>query len=225
MVGISVIIPILNEAATLADFLQQLQPMRQRDCEIIVVDGGSEDASAEIAVPFADQVVQSARGRAVQMNTGAQIARGTVLWFLHSDSIIPAEVDQHILQALAASHKVWGRFDVRLSGDALMLRTVATMMNIRSRYSGIATGDQGIFVERDAFLQLGGYPVIALMEDITISRNLKRLSRPLCLQQKLITSSRRWQQNGIVRTIVLMWWLRLLYFFGVKPDCLARRYY
>ena len=225
MMRISIIVPILNEAATLANFLQPLQPLRQRNCEIIVVDGGSDDASAIIALPFADYVVKSARGRAIQMNMGAAIAQGEVLWFLHSDSIIPADSDQLILHGLEAGGNVWGRFDVRLSGDALMLRIVAAMMNMRSRYSSIATGDQGIFIQREAFLQAGGYPKIALMEDITISRHLKRLSRPVCLRQKLITSSRRWERNGIFRTIVLMWWLRLLYFFGVAPEQLVRRYY
>jgi rSAM/selenodomain-associated transferase 2 len=159
------------------------------------------------------------------MNAGAQVALGDVLWFLHSDSVPPPDADRLIATALQESARVWGRFDVRLSGDQPLLRLVAMMMNARSRLTGIATGDQGIFVKRAAFERVGGYPAIPLMEDIALSRALKKISRPVCLRQRLLASSRRWERDGIVRTILLMWRLRLAYFLGADPARLARIYY
>ncbi|MEZ5584856.1 MAG: TIGR04283 family arsenosugar biosynthesis glycosyltransferase [Candidatus Competibacteraceae bacterium] len=217
--------PILNEAAVLDTVLQPLQALRRQGCELIVVDGGSNDASVEIAGPWADRVMTAPAGRAVQMNAGAQVAQGDALWFLHGDSLPPPDPDRLIAKALQFPNRVWGRFNVRLSGSRPVLRMVETLMNWRSCLTGIATGDQGIFVRRSAFEKVGGYPVIPLMEDIALSRTLKRISRPACISQRLMTSSRRWEQNGIFRTIALMWRLRLVYYLGADPARLARLYY
>lgn len=225
MPRITLIIPVLNEAAQLTASLTRLQPLRQQRCELLVVDGGSNDATATLAAPLADQVIVSPRGRAAQMNAGARQAHGEILWFLHADSAPPADAAVLIRTALAQPDRHWGRFDVRLSGGSPLLRLVETLMNIRSRLTGIATGDQGIFVRRALFEQVGGYPPIALMEDIALSRLLKRHSKPIGLRQRLTTSSRRWERDGMIRTIVLMWRLRLMYFFGADPEHLARIYY
>lgn len=217
--------PVLNEAAGLTRCLEPLQTLRRQGCELIVVDGGSTDNSTEIASHLADQVLTAERGRAMQMNAGAGAANGDVLWFLHSDSQPPEGANQLIGEALAGSRGDWGRFDVRLSGHGTALRIVEILMNWRSRLTGIATGDQGIFVRRNAFLSIGGYPAISLMEDIALSRSLKRLSRPICLHQRLITSSRRWERHGVLQTIMLMWYLRMAYFLGADPGRLVNLYY
>lgn len=222
---ISIVIPIFNEAAVLKTSLEFLQPLRQRDCELLVVDGGSIDASPEIAAPLANRLIISHKGRAVQMNTAARLAKGDILWFLHSDCSPPREADGLIRSALIDPSSAWGRFNVTLSGQHPLLRCVETLMNWRSRLTGIATGDQGIFVRRHVFEQLGGYPDIPLMEDIALSRALKRISPPVCLHQRLHSSSRRWEKRGVVKTILLMWRLRLAYFLGADPARLARIYY
>lgn len=223
---LSIIIPTLNEGEAIGEFLRALQSFRQRGAELILADGGSTDATIEVASGRVDRtLVASKRGRAAQMNEGAALARGNVLLFLHADTGLPAHADRRILEGLAASGCRWGRFDVRLSGSAYLLRWVERLMNIRSRMTGIATGDQAIFVERTLFDAIRGFPDIALMEDIAISRTLKRHGRPLCLTDKVLTSSRRWERHGIWRTIFLMWRLRLAYFFGIPPDQLARRYH
>lgn len=225
MASISIVIPVLNEAAVLPACLLALQPLRRQDGELIVVDGGSTDATVTIAKPLADRVLTTQKGRAVQMNAGARAACGDILWFLHGDSLPPPNAAVLIRSALAGSDHCWGRFDVQLSGNRPLLRVVETLMNHRSCLSGIATGDQGIFVRRAVFVQVGGYPAIPLMEDIALSRVLKRLGRPVCLHQCLLSSSRRWEQRGIWRTIFLMWRLRLAYFLGADPARLARIYY
>ena len=225
MSRISVVVPVLNEAAHLAGALVALQPLRERGCELIVADGGSRDRSVALAEPLADRVVVAPKGRAAQMNAGARQAGGDTLWFLHADTRPPPDAPELIRAALARPDRGWGRFDVRLSGSRPALRMVEWAMNLRSRLTGIATGDQGIFVRRELFERIGGYPPIALMEDIALSRALKRHGRPICLQQRVLTSSRRWERNGIWRTILLMWRLRLAYFFGADPDRLARIYY
>lgn len=217
--------PILNEAAILKTSLKSLQPLRHRDCELLVIDAGSRDGSSEIAEPLVDRVIKSRKGRAVQMNTGARIAQGDILWFLHSDCMPPSDADRLIRSALTDLNSVWGRFDVALSGCQPLLRRVETFMNWRSRLTGIATGDQGIFVRRHIFERLGGYPDMPLMEDIALSRSLKRIGRPVCLRQRLLSSSRRWEKHGVVKTILLMWCLRLAYFLGADPARLARIYY
>jgi len=220
---VSCIVPVLNEAPIVANRLAALQWLRVAGHELILIDGGSDDGTPEIAAPWVDRLLSSAPGRAIQMNTGAAAARGDLLWFLHLDAEPPSGAGDAMLSAVARGH-VWGRFDVRLSGTEPMLRVVARMMNLRSRLTGIVTGDQGIFVVRDVFDRTGGYPVIALMEDIALSKRLKRLGRPACLRQRIVASSRRWEQAGIWRTIVLMWRLRLGYWLGIDPATLARRY-
>lgn len=218
-------LPILNEEAQVAACLGALQPLRGQNSELIVADGGSRDRSVALAGPLADRVVVGPRGRAAQMNAGARQANGDILWFLHADSLPPPDALSLIRAALAGRERGWGRFDVRLSGRRPSLRMVEFSMNLRSRLTGIATGDQGIFVRRDLFERIGGYPPIALMEDIALSRALKRYGRPVCLRQRVLTSSRRWERDGIARTILLMWRLRLAYFLGADPDALARSYY
>lgn len=218
---LSIIMPVRNEAAGIVDALTPLQPLRG-ELELILVDGGSSDDTVALAAPLVDQLIQSAPGRATQMNAGAAIAQGEWLLFLHADTQLPTNFLELLPAADAASQ--WGRFDVRLSPSSPMLRVVAWMMNWRSRLTGVCTGDQAIFVRRALFEQVGGYAPIPLMEDIELSKRLRRHGRPLCLHERLTTSSRRWQQNGTLRTIALMWQLRLRYWLGADPRDLARRY-
>ncbi|MDS4042288.1 MAG: TIGR04283 family arsenosugar biosynthesis glycosyltransferase [Candidatus Competibacter sp.] len=226
MSRISIVLPVLNEEPHIVACLGVLQPPRGQECELIVADGGSRDRTAALAEPLADRVIVAPRGRAAQMNAGAREAGGEILWFLHADSLPPPEAVTLIRAALTDPNRHWGRFDVRLSGRQPSLRVVETLMNLRSRLTGIATGDQGIFVRRELFERVGGYPAIALMEDVTLSRLLKRHGgRPVCLRRRLRTSSRRWEREGVARTILLMWGLRLAYFLGADPDRLARIYY
>jgi rSAM/selenodomain-associated transferase 2 len=222
---LSIIVPVLNEATSLADTLARLQPLRARGAEVIVVDGGSDDGSADAARPLADAVLFSRRGRASQMNAGGRVATGAVLLFLHADTRLPRDADAMILAVLSSRDRVWGRFDVRLSGDRPLLRVVEFFMNQRSRLTAIATGDQAMFVRRATFEKLGGFPALALMEDVAFSARLKRESRPLCLRARVVASSRKWEREGAVRTIWLMWRLRLAFFLGADPSDLARRYY
>jgi rSAM/selenodomain-associated transferase 2 len=224
MLTLSIIIPVLNEQATIAAVLALLAPLGTRGAEVIVVDGGSTDDTVGQARPHADQVIASPRGRGAQMNAGAQAARADVLLFLHADTRLPPNADTLVLEGLAQSRRVWGRFDVAITGRSALLPLIAALMNARSRLSGIATGDQAIFVRGDAFRRVGGFPDIALMEDIGLSRRLKRLSPPLCLGAHAATSGRRWDEGGALRTIMLMWRLRLAFFLGADPDALARRY-
>jgi rSAM/selenodomain-associated transferase 2 len=222
--ALSLVIPTLDEAANIAATLAPLQPMRARGVQVIVADGGSRDGTREIAAPLADRVIESARGRAVQMNAGAKAAAGGVLLFLHADTRLPESADRAVAEALAASGRAWGRFDVRIDGRGLLLAAVASLMNARSRLTGIATGDQAIFVRREAFERAGGFPAIALMEDVAFCARMKRLTPPLCLHDKAVTSGRRWEAHGTVRTILLMWRLRLAFFLGSDPARLAERY-
>jgi rSAM/selenodomain-associated transferase 2 len=222
--ALSIVVPVLDEAAGIADFLQTLAPYRERGVEVVVVDGGSRDGTLERARPHADLSVTAPRGRGIQMNAGARAAHGDVLLFLHADTTLPAAADLLILAGLAASGCRWGRFDVRIAGRHPLLAIIAALMNLRSRLTGIATGDQAIFVTRRAFEEVQGYPDIALMEDIALSSRLKRLSPPLCLRTRAVTSGRRWETHGVVRTVLLIWRLRLAYFMGADPTALARRY-
>ena len=223
--SLSIIVPTLNEAAGIVAFLEALQPLRERGAEVILADGGSRDGTIAAAAPLVDRVISSPRGRALQMNAGAAVANGDVLLFLHADCKLPDDADRLIADGMLTSRRRWGRFDVRLSGAALLLRVVEWMMNRRSRFTGICTGDQALFVERPLFEAVHGFPTIALMEDVAISRALKRDSAPLCLKAKVTASSRRWEKHGVWRTVVLMWRLRLAYFFGAKPDRLAQIYH
>jgi rSAM/selenodomain-associated transferase 2 len=216
---LSVVIPALNEAEHIEAALRALAPLRRGGCEVIVVDGGSTDDTRELAQPLCDQVLLGMRGRAVQMNTGARHAGGEALLFLHADTRLPPHGDA--LVRLALQKHVWGRFDVEIDGRHRLLKVVAWAMNLRSRLSGIATGDQAIFVRRNAF---PGFPPIALMEDIAFSREMRRRGAPCCVRERVRTSGRRWEKRGVLRTVVLMWRLRLLYYFGVPPERLARRY-
>ncbi len=222
--AISIIVPVLDEADAILGALDALAPYRTRGVELIVVDGGSRDATVPRAAPHADRVVVAPRGRATQMTAGARLARGEVLIFLHADTRLPPYADRLVLERLARCGRTWGRFDVKIGGRHPLLTVVAALMNLRSRLTGIATGDQAIFARRDAFETVGGYPEVALMEDIALSARLKRLSRPLCLRARAVTSGRRWEKHGLLRTVVLMWRLRLAYFVGADPSALARRY-
>jgi len=216
---LSIVMPVLDEAERIGAALQALARLRRDGCEVIVVDGGSADRSRELAEPLCDRVVSSARGRAVQMNCGARHASGEALLFLHADTRLPPDADALVRSAL--KRHVWGRFDVEIESRHRLLRVVACAMNLRSRLSSIATGDQAIFVRRDAF---PGFPPIALMEDIAFSREMKRRGAPACLRERARTSGRRWEKRGVLRTVVLMWRLRLLYYFGAPPERLARLY-
>jgi rSAM/selenodomain-associated transferase 2 len=220
---LSLVIPVLDEAAGLAATLAPLAALRARGHELIVVDGGSRDATPALAAPLADDVVSAPRGRARQMNAGAAQASGDVLLFLHADTTLPEGADMAVLQAVAAG-AAWGRFDVAIEGRSPMLRWVAWFMNQRSRLTGIATGDQAIFVTRAAFQRLGGFADQPLMEDIELSRRLRALSPPACLRLRVHTSGRRWESRGVWRTIMLMWRLRWRYWRGASPEALARDY-
>jgi rSAM/selenodomain-associated transferase 2 len=221
---ISIVVPVLNEVGDIVDTLEALQGMRRRGHEIIVVDGGSTDNTRQLCAPLADRVIPAATGRARQMQAGAALARGSVLWFLHADTRAPQDADRAIGESLGAGKRRWGRFDVRFPEAGPLLGAVAALMNLRSRLTGIATGDQGIFVTRELFERVNGFPQIPLMEDIALSRLLKHDSRPVCLHDKLATSARRWQEHGTLRTILVMWSLRLAYFLGASPVRLAHFY-
>ena len=220
---LSIVMPALNEAAGIERVLQRLQPLRERGVEVVLVDGGSRDGTARIATPWVDAVVDSPRGRALQMNAGAAVARADALLFLHADTRLPEGADVLVSRALAGG-ACWGRFDVRIEGRPWLLRVVAALMNLRSRLSGIATGDQAIFVTRAAFERVGGFPGQPLMEDVEVSRRLKALGRPACLRARVVTSGRRWEERGVWRTIVLMWWLRWRYWRGEPAERLAQAY-
>ncbi|MGE0821257.1 MAG: TIGR04283 family arsenosugar biosynthesis glycosyltransferase [Candidatus Binatia bacterium] len=219
---LSIIIPTLNEAPTIAQSLSRLR--HEDSCELIVVDGGSSDGTAELARPHADKILPTAKGRARQMNVGARAASGDVLLFLHADTILPAGFTSAIEEALRDPQVVGGRFDVRLNAAGWPFRMIETMMNLRSRLTRISTGDQAIFVRREVFQQIGGYPDIALMEDLELSRALKRAGKVACLRERVVTSARRWQQHGVFRTILQMWVLRFCHFIGV-PAARLRAFY
>ncbi|HEX6019348.1 MAG TPA: TIGR04283 family arsenosugar biosynthesis glycosyltransferase [Burkholderiaceae bacterium] len=221
---LTIVVPALDEAAQIAASLQPLQPLRRRGVEVIVVDGGSSDATAALAGPLADRVLRSARGRARQMNAGAAQARAETLLFLHADTRLPDDALQAIETALVDPRAHWGRFDVRIEGRPPLLKVVSRLMNLRSRASGIATGDQAIFVRRSAFVRAGRFPEQPLMEDIELCLRLRRWSAPVCLLQRVSTSGRRWERDGVWRTVALMWRLRWLYRRGTPPERLAKLY-
>ena len=219
----TIVIPTLNEEAEIQACLMRLQGQREEGFEVIVVDGGSNDRTPQLVEGLCDQFISTRKGRAAQMNAGAMKAKGEFIFFLHVDTQLPEKFPEPI-SAIAADTFCWGRFDVKLSGEHWSFRVIESMMNLRSRLTGIATGDQLVFISRKLFREVDGFPEIALMEDIAMSQKLKKISSPMCLRQKVLTSSRRWEKHGIINTILKMWWLRLSYFMGVDPVRLARQY-
>jgi rSAM/selenodomain-associated transferase 2 len=221
---LSIVMPVLDEAAGIEAALQALAPLRVCGHELIVADGGSRDDTRTRCQGLADVVLAAPRGRARQMNAGAARARGDVLVFLHADTRLPQAADTLIADGLRSGAR-WGRFDVHIEGRSAMFPVIATFMNARSRWSGIATGDQAIFVERVLFEQSGAYADQPLMEDVELSRRLRaQAGPPACLRERVCTSGRRWESRGVWRTIVLMWVLRLRYWLGASPEALARAY-
>ena len=222
---LSVVMPVLNEADGIEEALAALAPLRERGVEVVVADGGSSDATIALARPLADAVIAAPRGRGAQMNAGAAASNGDVLLFLHADTRLPGDADALISELVRSDYTsgpFWGRFHVRIAGGHPLFPIIAAMMNLRSRLTGIATGDQAIFMSRAAFGP--GFPDIALMEDIAMAKRLKRTGRPLCIASPVVPSGRRWEKHGVMKTILLMWWLRLAYFFGANPTWLARSY-
>ncbi|NNM51080.1 MAG: glycosyltransferase family 2 protein [Pseudomonadales bacterium] len=221
---LSIIVPILNEKAQLPELLEHLHALQRHGCEILLVDGGSDDHSPEIARSLGFAVLKSPRGRACQMNVGAKAAKGDILLFLHADTRLPEFADVLVTAILTHPRHCWGYFAVRIQGKPLMLHVVATLMTWRSRLSSVATGDQALFMRRDAFDSVGGFPEQPLMEDIEMSHRLRRLSRPAFLLQRVTTSGRRWESRGVWSTIFLMWRLRWAYWRGISAEALAGLY-
>lgn len=221
---ISIVIPVRNEAAIVAASLSALDHWRDKGHEIVVVDGMSTDATATIASPLCDRIIRTDACRATQMNAGAAAASRDILVFLHADSRLPPNAEAELLRIDDDHQEYWGRFDVRLNARSIIYRVIETSMNWRSRFSGIATGDQAIFTTRSLFERSGGFPPIALMEDIALSTKLRSVCTPICLTARVMTSARRWQRDGVTITIIRMWWLRIAFFFGVSPDRLRAAY-
>ncbi|MCE2028284.1 TIGR04283 family arsenosugar biosynthesis glycosyltransferase [Sessilibacter corallicola] len=221
---LSIVIPIYNESQQLPELFDHLSPYRERGHQIIFVDGESEDNSVELIDQAGFVVVPSTRSRAAQMNNGARQATQDILLFLHADTRLPENADALIVSALSNPRQVWGRFDAHITGDHFLLTVVGKMMSMRSRLTGIATGDQGIFIKRTFFENIGGYASQPLMEDVEISRRLVPLAKPVCLRECVSTSGRRWIHRGVMKTIALMWYLRFLYWRGVDPKELAKKY-
>ena len=219
----TIVIPTLNEEAEIQACLMQLQGLRARGFEVIVVDGGSIDKSPQLVEGLCDQFISTKRGRAAQMNTGARQAMGKFIFFLHVDTRLPEDFSE-IINSIETDKHSWGRFDVKLSGQQWPFRVIETMINSRSRLTGIATGDQVIFMTQEIYRAVDGFPEIALMEDIAMSRKLRNIYSPLCLRERVMTSSRRWEKHGITSTIIKMWWLRFAYFIGVNPEKLVTQY-
>jgi rSAM/selenodomain-associated transferase 2 len=223
-VRLAIVMPVLDEAELIGPALARLESLRQRGSYVIVVDGGSRDDTARHAAVGADCVLQAARGRARQMNAGAAVApvECSAFLFLHADTELPPEADRLVEAALQKS--AWGRFDIEIAGRSKWLGLVARLMNLRSRLTCICTGDQAIFARRTFFTELGGFADIALMEDIDFCRRAKPRQRPVAISATARTSGRRWDKHGALRTILLMWELRLRFFLGGDPELLARRY-
>ena len=220
---LSIVVPVLNESQGLAAQLLRLRQFRERGAHLVVVDGGSADDTLQIAREHADLAFVAPRGRAAQMNAGAAACPADVLLFLHADTRLPGDADIAVARAVR-TRAAWGRFDVHIDSPRRAFRTVEAMMNLRSRWTGIATGDQAIFVSHELFRAVGGFPEIPLMEDIAMSKRLLDRARPACLPERVITSARRWERHGVWPTIALMWRLRAAYFMGADPAQLALQY-
>lgn len=221
---LSIIIPTLNEQECILATLESLQPLRSIGHELIVVDAGSTDKTIMIAEDLSDKLLLTDRGRAIQMNLGATTSHGDVLVFLHADTSLPRNADSLIVQAVNAG-ALWGRFDIKIEGHGILLRIIERAINLRSRLTGIATGDQAIWARNDFFHLIGTFPEIPIMEDVAISAKMKSLARPVCLREKACTSGRRWLRNGVIKTMLLMWGLRLAYTLRVPPRILSEHYY
>ncbi|MDC3332609.1 TIGR04283 family arsenosugar biosynthesis glycosyltransferase [bacterium] len=224
-IPLTIVIPTFNEALNIRGFLQKLQPLRAQGCEIILADGDSEDGTPIIAKMWVDQVVVAPKGRAQQMNAGALRARGNKLLFLHADTSLPSNIIDWLKWFVVQPEQSWGFFCVRLSGKSVAFRVIEKCINVRSRLTAVATGDQAIYVGRDQFRALGGFDDIPLMEDVSLSKTLKKISPPTIWDSPVITDSRRWEKRGTVATVLLMWKLRLMYWLGVSPNYLAKKYY
>ncbi len=221
--ALCIVLPVLDEAPALATRLRALEGLRRRGARVVVVDGGSRDDTLAIAREYADLALLAPRGRASQMNAGAAACPADVLLFLHADTVLPENADVLVRRATLGPF-AWGRFDVRIDSPRRLLGVVGALMNVRSRWTGIATGDQALFVHHELFQQVGGFPDLPLMEDIAICRLLKKRGLPACLRERVTTSARRWERHGVWRTIFLMWRLRAAYFFGADPNELAIQY-
>jgi len=221
---LSVIVPALNEEASIGLTLSALQQMRALGHEVLLVDGGSLDETVAMAEGLVDRIITGERGRAAQMNAGAREASGQVLWFVHADTLVPVDSSASIQRAVADGAQ-WGRFSVQLDAPGLVFRLIAWFMNRRSCLTGVATGDQAIFVRREPFERVGGYPDIPLMEDVALCKTLRSHGRPACLPRRVRTSARRWERNGVWSTVLLMWRLRYAYWRGADPGELHRRYH
>ena len=216
-IGVSVIVPLLNEEAATQPLLRHLVALHAE--QVVIVDGGSSDNTRRIMLDAGYQVIDSPAGRAGQMNAGAKYATQEILLFLHADTELPQNYKSELAKA-----NVWGRFDVRFDSASKSMAMIAFFINLRSRISGVATGDQAIFVDRDVFASIGGYPDFPLMEDVALCKRLRQLHRPFSSRARATTSARRWEQNGVINTIVMMWWYRFAYFLGVSPTKLKQGY-
>lgn len=222
---LSIIIPVLNEQESITVRLSALQQLRSHGCEVILVDGGSADDTVTLAQPLVDQVLCSKKGRALQMNEGAAVASANILLFLHADTELPEGADKLLIRAVSQSANVWGWFLVKFRKQSLVFNMISRGMNWRASLTHICTGDQALFITRNLFESIGGFPEIPLMEDIAISKILRRRARPKLIRSPVFTSTRRWDKHGVVETVLFMWWLRLLYFLGSNPGQLAKHYY
>lgn len=225
MQQLSIIIPTYNESQSIENTLISLMHLIEAGHEVIIVDGGSEDDTVSICKKYTGNVLLASKGRANQMNCGAQKASKDILVFLHADTILPDNAAYQIINALSLSNSKWGHFKVKLNGENRLLRIIEFLMNTRSCFTGIVTGDQTMFIRRTLFEIIHGYKNIPLMEDVEISKSLKKYSMPICMKSSVISSSRRWETKGYLRTIFLMWKLRLLYFLGVSAKKLVKLYY
>ena len=221
-ISLSIIIPVRNEASHLPSLLNALQKRKSDNTEVIVVDGCSEDDTLNVICQRKNRILRSEPGRAQQMNTGARHAKGEYLWFLHADSKVDFDFESIIESGL--KNKKWGWFNVRLSNTKIIFRVIESMMNYRSKITSVATGDQGIFIHKNIFIEQGLFPSIALMEDVKFSKKIRSSESPFISDTPLETSTRRWEQNGPIRTIFKMWTLRLLFFLGASPNWLNKQY-